>query len=98
LEDRRLKAPFKVVLHLGRVVFANNSIRKEDFNGNARLERLAEWDGKTWKFWKKRFKEYGCRAFGSPYDGNGWDGGSAILKVLIMVEWLKVTLPNPVML
>ncbi|MFC4094885.1 hypothetical protein [Euzebyella saccharophila] len=80
----------------GRVVVANNSYSKKDFNREWEAGRLAEWDGRKWTILEtKPFTEvWSARAFGSPMMANGWDRSSAILKVLIDNKWSRYRLPK----
>jgi hypothetical protein len=96
-EPDKAKPHFKSgFTHHGRVVIANNSYNRKDFDGEWQAGRLAEWDGKTWKILEKTaFTEvWSARAFGQPMMATGWDNRSAILKVLINDEWQTYRLPK----
>lgn len=96
-EPKGSKPHFKSAFtHHGRVVVANNSYNKKDYNGEQRAGRLAEWDGKKWTILEEApFTEvFSARAFGSPMYATGWDNRSVILKAFINGAWRTYRLPK----
>ncbi len=82
----------------GRVVVANNTYDRYDFEGNEGAGRLAEWDGKAWKILERTaFVEVTGRGnFAGTIFAMGWDRSSAILKVYTAADdtWRKYRLPK----
>ena len=79
----------------GRVVIANNSYNKRDYDGDWNAGRLAEWDGKTWTVVEETaFTEVWGR--GSRFGlATGWDKRSVILKVKVRRgKWQTFRLPK----
>lgn len=80
-----------------RVVVANNSYNTQDFNGEWKAGRLAEWDGEgEWNILEETaFTEvWSAGSFGQPMIATGWDHISVIMRVFVNGEWKRYRLPK----
>lgn len=92
----------------GRVVVANNSYDERDYTGESFAGRLAEWDGKSYKWTilertafvslggKNSGNYKGNSIYGNPIFAMGWDTKSVILKCYNdrSKEWRTYRLPK----
>jgi len=110
---KELKLPNSTYVHFksaytgnGRVVVANNSYDEDDYLGNHRTGRLAEWDGTEWRVLeetafvevsgKNSYNFQGKSVFGNPIFATGWDKKSVILKMYNdrSKTWKRYRLPK----
>lgn len=80
----------------GRVVVANNTYWEQDFTGEWRAGRLAEWDGARWTILNETaFMDVaGRKNMGQVIFANGWDRASALLRVFAAGKWSTYRLPK----
>ncbi len=86
----------------GRVVVAANRYWEEDFLGEVKGGRLAEWDGEVWNILERNpFVEVSGKqnpstgkAYGNTLYATGWTRSSVVLRVLHDRKWKRYLLPK----